>query len=65
MMDRAQGKKYGITEDNIYDMMIWQIPLCIIGARVYYVLFYLDLFRRADGSLNFSIQARPRPYQIK
>ncbi len=48
-----QGKKYGITEDNIYDMMIWQIPLCIIGARIYYVLFYLDLFRRADGSLNW------------
>jgi len=52
-----QSKKYGITEDNIYDMMIWQIPLCIIGARVYYVLFYLDLFRRADGSLNFGKMA--------
>ena len=49
-----QGKKYGITEDNIYDMMVWQIPLCIIGARLYYVIFYFDLFRRADGSLNFS-----------
>ncbi len=47
-----QSKKYGITEDNIYDMMIWQIPLCIIGARLYYVIFYLDLFRNADGSLN-------------
>ena len=33
-------------------MMIWQIPLCIIGARLYYVIFYLDLFRNADGSLN-------------
>ena len=41
-----QSKKYGITEDNVYDMMIWQIPLCIIGARVYYVLFNLDFFRR-------------------
>jgi len=48
-----QGKKYGITEDNIYDMMIWQIPLCIIGARLYYVIFYLDLFRNDDGSLNW------------
>ncbi len=47
-----QSKKYGITEDNIYDMMIWQIPLCILGARIYYVIFYLDLFRNADGSLN-------------
>lgn len=48
-----QGKKYGITEDNVYDMMIWQIPLCIIGARIYYVLFNLDFFREADGKLNF------------
>ncbi len=48
-----QGKKYGITEDNIYDMMIWQIPLCILGARLYYVVFYLDMFRNADGGLNW------------
>lgn len=48
-----QGKKYGITEDNIYDMMIWQIPLCIIGARFYYVLFYLDMYRTAGGGLDF------------
>ena len=52
-----QGKKYGITEDNIYDMMIWQIPLCIIGARAYYVLFNLDFYRQADGSLNFGKMA--------
>lgn len=49
-----QAKKYGLTEDNVYDMIVWQIPLCIIGARLYYVLFYLDLYRNADGSLNFS-----------
>lgn len=48
-----QSKKYGITEDNIYDMMIWQIPLCIIGARAYYVLFNLDFFRQSDGHLSF------------
>ena len=48
-----QSKKYGITEDNIYDMMIWQIPLCILGARSYYVLFNLELYRNADNSLNW------------
>ena len=48
-----QSKKYGITEDNIYDMMIWQIPLCILGARSYYVLFNLGLYRNADSSLNW------------
>ncbi len=53
-----QGKKYGITEDNVYDMMIWQIPLCIIGARLYYVVFYLDRYRRSDGSLDFAAMLR-------
>ncbi|MBD5150851.1 MAG: prolipoprotein diacylglyceryl transferase [Oscillibacter sp.] len=48
-----QSKRYGITEDNIYDMMIWQIPLCILGARSYYVLFNLGLYRNADNSLNW------------
>ena len=41
-----RAKDYGITEETVYDMMIWQIPLCIIGARIYYVVFYLDFYRR-------------------
>lgn len=52
-----QAKKYGLTEDNVYDMIVWQIPLCIIGARLYYVIFYLDLYRNADGSLNWGKMA--------
>lgn len=48
-----QAKKYGLTEDNVYDMIVWQIPLCIIGARLYYVIFYLDLYRNTDGALNW------------
>ena len=49
-----QAKQYGLTEDNVFDLIIREIPLCVIGARLYYVLFYLDLYRNADGSLNFS-----------
>jgi len=48
-----QAKKYGLTQDNILDMVLWAVPCCIIGARVYYVLFYLDLYRNAEGSLDF------------
>ena len=40
-----QAPKYGLSEDNIIDTVLWVIPLSIIGARIYYVLFYLDLFR--------------------
>ena len=49
-----QAKKYGLNEDNVYDLIIWEIPLCVIGARLYYILFYLDLYRNSDGTLNFS-----------
>lgn len=49
-----QAPKYGLSEDNIIDTVLWVVPFSIIGARIYYVLFYLDLFRRSDGSINWS-----------
>ena len=49
-----QAHKYGLSEDNIIDTVLWVIPFSIIGARIYYVLFYLDLFRGSDGSINWS-----------
>ena len=48
-----RSRDYGLTSDNVYDMIIWQIPLCILGSRLYYVIFYLDLYRNSDGSLNW------------
>ena len=48
-----QANRYGLTEDNVYDLIIWEIPFCIIGARLYYVIFYLDLYRNSDGSFDF------------
>ena len=48
-----QAHKYGLTQDNILDMVLWAVPCCIIGARLYYVLFYLDLYRNPDGSLDW------------
>ena len=48
-----QANRYGLTEDNVLDMVLWAVPSCIIGARLYYVIFYLDLYRNADGSLNW------------
>ena len=48
-----QAKHYGIQEDNLLDLVLMGVPLGILGARTYYVLFYLDRFRNADGSLNW------------
>ena len=49
---------YGIEQDDIIDLLLYAVPLCIIGARLYYIIFYLDLYRDADGSLNFSRMIR-------
>lgn len=36
------AKRFGIREDDVYDLMLWIIPLSIIGARLYFVAFKLD-----------------------
>ena len=39
-----KAKLVGVTEDDVFDVLIWLIPICIIGARIYYVLFRLDYY---------------------
>ena len=51
-------KDFGIKNDDLLDMLIFATPASIIGARLYYVIFYLDLFRNSDGSLNLAKMIR-------
>ena len=39
-----QAPRFGIRPDDFFDMMLWLIPIVIVGARVYYVLFRLDYY---------------------
>ena len=48
-----QRTKYGISEDNLLDGVLWGVPLSVVGARIYYVIFYLSEFRNTDGSLDW------------
>ena len=47
------GRRFGISEDNIIDMMLFAVPAALVAIRVYYVVFNLDIYRRVDGSLNW------------
>ncbi len=38
------GQKEGIEKDFIYDYACYLIPICLIGARIYYVLFNLEYY---------------------
>ena len=46
-----RAKRFGLKEDDVYDVEIWLIPCSIIGARLYYVLFRLDYYLEHPGEL--------------
>ena len=46
-----RAKRFGLKEDDIYDVMIWLIPCSIIGARAYYVLFQLGYYLQHPDEL--------------
>jgi len=39
-----RAQEFGLTEDDLYSILIWVIPICIVGARLYYVAFRWDYF---------------------
>ena len=49
------GKRYGISQDNILDLMLFAVPAALVAIRVYYVIFNLDYYKNADGSLNWGL----------
>lgn len=48
-----KAPKLGIKSDDLVDLLLFAVPLALVGARLYYIIFYLDQFRGADGSLDF------------
>lgn len=38
------GQKEGISKEFIYDYACYLIPICLVGARIYYVIFELDYY---------------------
>lgn len=39
-----EAKRTGFKEDNLIDFLLYAIPLGIVGARAYYVIFSLDFY---------------------
>lgn len=40
-----EAKRLGLDEEVLLDLLIWEVPLCLLGARLYYVIFSWDLYR--------------------
>ena len=46
----SQAKRFGVKKDDFLDVLLLAAPGGIIGARLYYIIFYSELYRTADGS---------------
>ncbi|HJF53643.1 MAG TPA: prolipoprotein diacylglyceryl transferase [Limosilactobacillus coleohominis] len=40
-----EGRRRGISEDDFYDYLLWALPIAIICARIYYVIFQWPYYR--------------------
>jgi phosphatidylglycerol:prolipoprotein diacylglycerol transferase len=45
LLAMKQSEKFGLSQDDIVDMLIYAGPIGIIGARLYYVVFSWDYYR--------------------
>ena len=48
------GKRFGIQEEQILDMMLFAVPAALVALRVYYVVFNLEQYKNPDGSLDWA-----------
>ncbi len=40
-----EGKKIGVNKEFLEDLVFWGIPISVVGARIYYVIFEWDMFK--------------------
>ena len=52
MYGLRRSKEFGLKQDDILDGVLWIVPLCIICARAYYVLFELDQYKTFADVIN-------------
>lgn len=39
-----RAPEFGMTSDNVFDVILLGVPMAIIGARIYFCMFHWDLF---------------------
>ena len=39
-----RAKQFGVTQDDVLDMILWAVPIGVVCARLYYCIFYWELY---------------------
>lgn len=46
-----ESKRLGLHPDTFVDLLVWAIPIAIISARIYYVIFEWDYYAQNPGDI--------------
>ncbi len=52
LISSKRAPKHGLKDDDVLDLALWMLPIGVIGARVYYVLFNLRYYHSLSEMLN-------------
>lgn len=47
-----RAKNHGLKDDDVIDAALWTFPMCIIGARLYYVVFNAGIYHSFGEIIN-------------
>ena len=56
MLHRA--KDFGVTQDDVLDMILWAVPIGVVCARLYYCIFYWELYEDDPISMPLYLGGR-------
>lgn len=51
LLTTRESKKLGLPQDTFSDLLLWAIPISIISARIYYVIFKWDYYSQNPGDI--------------
>lgn len=51
LLANHEAKRRGLHSELLLDLLIWAVPISIVSARLYYVLFRLDYYLENPGQI--------------
>ncbi|MGG5253443.1 prolipoprotein diacylglyceryl transferase [Neobacillus sp. SM06] len=51
LLAQRESKKLGLGQDTLADLLLWAIPIAIISARIYYVLFEWGYYQKHPSEI--------------
>ncbi|MBR2540601.1 MAG: prolipoprotein diacylglyceryl transferase [Mogibacterium sp.] len=52
LISAKRAHTHGLTEDDVLDTSLWMLPIGVIGARAYYVLFNISYYHSIGEALD-------------